>query len=102
MTSPINPQQVQHIALLSRLELSEQELMRFTADLAHVLEYFDCIARLDVEGVEPMAHALERTSVLREDREEPGMSVEQALANAPQRDDPFFKVIKVLGEGGGA
>ncbi len=102
MSQAITEQQVRHVALLSRLELSEQEVERFTADLANVLAYFEKLSELELDGIEPMAHAIELTNVLRDDREQPGMPVEAALANAPEQDPPFFKVVKVLGDGDSA
>ncbi len=93
---------VRHVAKLSRLRLDESQVHPFARQLAAVLEYVDALGELDVENVEPMAHPLAMTNVLREDVAEGGMDVEAALANAPGRDGPFFAVPKVLGDGGGA
>ena len=93
---------VRHVAKLSRLRLDDSEVHHFAQQLAAVLEYVDALRELDVEGVEPMAHPLAMTNVLREDVPEPGLDVDAALANAPGRDGPFFSVPKVLGDGGGA
>lgn len=95
----ITPDDVRHVAKLSRLELTDVQVAMFSQQLELIMEHIDKLAAIDVSGVEPMVHAYEQTNVLREDMEHAGMSVDQALANAPDRDDPFFKVPKVLGEG---
>lgn len=97
--SAITEQDVRHVAKLARLHLSDAEVARFTEQLAHVLDYVEKINELDVDGVEPMAHPLDLTNVLRDDAERPGIAVDAALANAPQRDGPFFSVPKVIGDG---
>lgn len=93
---------VRHVAKLSRLRLSDEEITGFTSQLAHVLDYISKLNELDVEGVEPMAHAADITNALRDDEPQPGMPTNAALANAPAQHPPFFKVPKVLGEGSGA
>lgn len=93
---------VRHVAKLSRLKLSDDEIAGHTVQLARVLEYISKLNELDVEGVEPMAHAADITNALREDEPTPGLSPDDALANAPASFPPFFKVPKVLGEGSGA
>ena len=98
----ITEQQVRHVAKLSRLELSDEQVHRFADQLTHVLEHVAKLEEVNVEGVEPMAHALDLANVLRDDAERQGLTVEQALANAPDKNPPFFKVPKVLGEGSGA
>ena len=94
---------VRHVARLSRLQLSDAEVAQYTGQLADILGYIAKINELDVEGIEPMAHALDLTNVFREDEPQPGMDVDTALANAPQRSDfvegSFFRVPKVLGDG---
>ena len=99
MAQPISEDDVRHVAKLARLHLSDQQVHRFTEQLANVLAYVAKMNELDVEGVEPMAHPLDLHNVLREDREQPGLLPGVALANAPQRDDPFFAVPKVIGDG---
>lgn len=98
----ITEEQVRHVAKLSRLELSDEQVHRFADQLEHVLEHVGKLEALDVEHVEPMAHALDLANVLRDDAERQGLTNEQALANAPAKNPPFFKVPKVLGEGSGA
>ncbi|MCC6578947.1 MAG: Asp-tRNA(Asn)/Glu-tRNA(Gln) amidotransferase subunit GatC [Phycisphaeraceae bacterium] len=102
MTQSITEQDVRHVARLSRLKLSDEEVRHFTQQLGNVMQYIAKLSELDVTNVEPMAHALDMSNVLREDEPQPGMDVDLALANAPDRSTPFFKVPKVLGEGSGA
>jgi aspartyl-tRNA(Asn)/glutamyl-tRNA(Gln) amidotransferase subunit C len=104
---PHNPthltdEQVRHVAKLSRLDLTDEQIHRFAGQLSAVLGYVSKLNELDVEGVEPMAHAMDVTNVTREDEPTPGMCVDDVLANAPGKSPPFFKVPKVLGEGSGA
>jgi len=105
-TKRITEEDVRHVARLSRLHLEEHEVTLYTQQLGSVLDYIAKIGELDVSDVQPMAHALDLTNVLREDVEQPGLPVAEALENAPQRsafdDMHFFKVPKVLGEGSGA
>ena len=98
----ISEEDVRHVAKLSRLRLSDQEIHHFTEQLGAVLGYIDKLNELDVEGVEPMAHAMDMNNVLREDAEKAGITTADALRNAPAKDDGFFEVPKVLGEGSGA
>lgn len=102
MAQPITEDDVRHVAKLSRLKLTDDEVSHFTGQLAAVLSYIGKLNELDLEGVEPLAHASDQTSVLRDDAEQAGLSPDDALANAPDRQDAFFKVPKVLGDGGGA
>ncbi len=98
----ITEQDVRHVAKLARLRLTDEQIQQFTAQLGDVLEYIGKLGELDLDGVEPMAHALDLSNVLREDAEKQGLSVEAALANAPAQSPPFFKVPKVMGEESGA
>ena len=102
MSDTISTEEVRHVAQLSRLQLSDREVEHFTSQLGRVLDYVSKPNELNVEGVEPMAHALDLSNVLREDEARPGLGVDAALANAPDADSPFFKVPKVLGDGPGA
>lgn len=102
MSKKLSEQEVRYVAKLSRLDLSDQQIQHFAGQMATVLDYISKLNELDVEGVEPMAHALDVTNVLRPDEPLSGMAVEQALANAPDRSPPFFKVPKVLGHDLGA
>jgi aspartyl-tRNA(Asn)/glutamyl-tRNA(Gln) amidotransferase subunit C len=93
----ITPADVQHVARLARLSLTEAEIARFVPQLESILDYVAMMDKLDVTNVEPMAHALPLSNVLREDVVTPSLPVEKVLQNAPETDGPFFKVPKVIG-----
>jgi aspartyl-tRNA(Asn)/glutamyl-tRNA(Gln) amidotransferase subunit C len=89
---------VEKVALLSRLQLSEAELATMSEQLAQIVAYVDHLAQVDTDGVEPMAHAVERLNVFRDDEVGPSLLREEALANAPHHDDRGYLVPAVLGE----
>jgi aspartyl-tRNA(Asn)/glutamyl-tRNA(Gln) amidotransferase subunit C len=93
----ITPQEMKKVARLARLELDEGRLTKLTSQLEGILDYVAKIQKLDVSGVEPMAHALPLHNVLREDVVEPSLPLDKVLANAPDTDGPSFKVPRVLG-----
>ena len=83
--------------MLSRLAVPEERLPRIAGQLESILQYVAKIGSVDVTGVEPMAHALPVVNVFREDVVEPSLPVDEVLANAPDKEPPFFKVPKVVG-----
>ena len=99
MDKRIDAQLVRHIGKLSRIELTEEEVQTFSGQLEAILEYFGKLRELDTSAVEPMAHAVEIHNVLADDAPRQGLTPEQALANAPQRDGDYFRVPKVIEEG---
>ena len=102
MAKRIDETQVRQVAKLARLELTEEEIVKFSGELSSILEYIEKLNELDVEGVEPLAHCLPIHNVFREDVPKDSISVEKALANAPKRYEEYFRVPKVLDTGGGA
>ena len=102
MAKKIDQTQVRNVAKLSRLELTEAEVEEFTGQLSAILDYVEKMNELDTAGVEPLAHCLPVSNVLREDSAKESLGTEKVLANAPQRDDEFFKVPKILDDGSGA
>jgi aspartyl-tRNA(Asn)/glutamyl-tRNA(Gln) amidotransferase subunit C len=88
----ISRKEVEHVARLARLELSEEEFERFGAQLSAILEAVGKVAELDLADVEPTAHPLDIVNVWAEDEARPSLSVEDALANAPDREGSFFRV----------
>lgn len=102
MSTRIDEDQVRRVALLSRLELSDQEVTQFSGQLSAIVEYIEKLNELDTEGVEPLAHCLPVHNVLREDIPKPSLSNDAALANAPDREDEYFKVPKILDDNSGA
>ncbi len=102
MDKRIDQAEVRKVAKLARLELTEREVEEFTSQLGAILDYVNKMNALNTEAVEPLAHCLPISNCLREDNRSASLSTEQALANAPDRDEDFFKVPKILDEGGGA
>jgi aspartyl-tRNA(Asn)/glutamyl-tRNA(Gln) amidotransferase subunit C len=102
MAKKIDQSQVIKVAKLSRLDLTEDEVQEFTGQLSAILDYVEKMNELDTTGVEPLAHCLPVSNVLREDSAKESLGTEKVLANAPQRDDEFFKVPKILDDGSGA
>ena len=94
----ITKQDVEHVAKLARLEITETEKEAFSQQLSGILTYVEKLNTLKTEGVEPTATVLEQTNVFREDKSRPSLPVEKALANAPERTDGFFVVPKIIGE----
>jgi aspartyl-tRNA(Asn)/glutamyl-tRNA(Gln) amidotransferase subunit C len=88
----ISRDEVLHVARLARLALTDEEVERLGAQLNAILEAVGKVAELDLEGVEPTAHPLDVVNVWAEDEPRPCLSVEEALANAPEREGGFFKV----------
>jgi len=98
----IDQKQVRKVAKLSRLDLSEDEVQEFTGQLGAIIEYVEKMNELDTDNVEPLAHCLPVSNVFREDSVRESIGTDKALANAPDRDDSFFKVPKILDDGSGA
>jgi aspartyl-tRNA(Asn)/glutamyl-tRNA(Gln) amidotransferase subunit C len=88
----ITREEVVHVAKLARLELTEDELERFAGQLNAILEAVGKVSELDLADVEPTLHPLELSNVFAEDEPRPPLSVEEALANAPDREDGAFRV----------
>jgi aspartyl-tRNA(Asn)/glutamyl-tRNA(Gln) amidotransferase subunit C len=89
---------VEKVALLARLQLSDAELERITGELAQIVGYVDQLGKVDTEGIEPMAHAIELANVFRADKVAPSLPRDDALANAPHHDNRGYLVPAVLGD----
>ena len=87
---------VRYIARLARLELSDDEVARYQAQLSDVLTFVEALRKVDVSGVEPTAHASPVFNVFRQDEPVPCFTPEQALANAPRQANHLFVVTKVV------
>jgi len=92
----ISPQEVDYVAHLARLEITEGEKEKFTSQLNDILLYIDKLNELETQGVEPMSHAIAVTNAFREDRILDSIGTENSLANAPDRRGEFFRVPKVI------
>jgi aspartyl-tRNA(Asn)/glutamyl-tRNA(Gln) amidotransferase subunit C len=94
----ISRQDVEKVALLGRLQLTEADLATMTAELDQIVGYVDQLAEVNTDGIEPMAHAVEVVNVFRADDVTPSLPRDEALANAPHRDERGYLVPAVLGE----
>jgi aspartyl-tRNA(Asn)/glutamyl-tRNA(Gln) amidotransferase subunit C len=88
----ISKEEVLHVAGLARLELTEEEVERLREQLNAILEAVGKVAELDLADVEPTAHPLDLVNSWADDEPRPSLSVEEALANAPDRDGDLFRV----------
>ncbi|MFZ5830602.1 MAG: Asp-tRNA(Asn)/Glu-tRNA(Gln) amidotransferase subunit GatC [Planctomycetota bacterium] len=95
----ITRDEVAKVSLLARLRLTDAELDTLTTQLSSVLDYMELLSEVDTSEVEPMAHAVEVSNVLRGDEVQPSLPRDAALANAPSRDDECYLVPAVLGDG---
>jgi aspartyl-tRNA(Asn)/glutamyl-tRNA(Gln) amidotransferase subunit C len=84
--------QVDHVARLARLELTEHEAERMASELSKVLDHIEKIRELDLDGVAPTSHVVDVVNVLRPDEPEPSLSVDDALGSAPDVLDGGFGV----------
>ncbi len=92
----ITKKELEHIAVLSRLELSEEEKELFSHQLGDILKYIEKLNELNTEHVEPMAYAATFNNVFREDKATLSLPREEALQNSPSQALGFFKVPKVI------
>ncbi|MEA2026882.1 MAG: Asp-tRNA(Asn)/Glu-tRNA(Gln) amidotransferase subunit GatC [Chloroflexota bacterium] len=90
---------VEHVAHLARLGLSDAEVTLLEGQLNHILEQFAVLSELDTDAIEPTARVIELESILRDDVVRPSFEVDEALANAPERSGDHFRVPAVLGDG---
>lgn len=93
----IDLEQVRKVASLARLELSDAEQQQFTGQLNSILDYVQQLDELDTEGVEPTTRAIEVSNITRPDRLEVFAGREEILESAPDREEDFFKVPKIMG-----
>jgi aspartyl-tRNA(Asn)/glutamyl-tRNA(Gln) amidotransferase subunit C len=92
----ITKKDVEHVALLSRLDLTEEEKEAYTKQLNSIIDYMNKINELDTEGVEPTAHVLPIYNVMREDEVGESLDREKVLENAPEKEDGQFKVPRIV------
>jgi aspartyl-tRNA(Asn)/glutamyl-tRNA(Gln) amidotransferase subunit C len=94
----LDREEVKHAAGLARLSVSEEEIEVFRRQLSEILTYIGKLNELDTSNIEPTSHVLDLQNVFREDRVTPGLSREEALTGAPEREEGFFRVPKIIGE----
>jgi aspartyl-tRNA(Asn)/glutamyl-tRNA(Gln) amidotransferase subunit C len=92
----ISSAEVEHVARLARLALSPEEIDTFTGQMDAILAYVDTLKELDTDGIIPTSHAVPVENAFREDAVRPSIGVDNALANAPDRVEDFFRVPKVI------
>lgn len=92
----LSPEEVLHIARLARIALTPADVDRLTAQLSAILDHFAALAAVDTEGLEPTAHPLPLTNVMRADVVTASLTQGEAMANAPEAEDGFFRVRAVL------
>ena len=88
---------VEHVAYLARLGLTDEELARLEGELNHILDQYAILARLDTDGIPPTAQTIELENILRDDVAAESLPVESVLANAPEREGGFVVVPAILG-----
>ncbi len=89
---------VRYVAKLARIALTDDEVERFGAQLGDLLEHVQALAELDVDAVPATAQVVESRNVQREDALRPTLDRETVLAQAPQRQGPFFRVPRIIAE----
>ena len=89
-------EQVRHLASLVRIELTDSEVEEFRSELASILSHIDALAEIDTTGVPPTNNGADLLNVQDADASQPAMPRDQVLANAPQREDEYFRVHAVL------
>jgi len=92
----LSREEVEHIALLARIGLSEEEVERFRKELSSILSYFSRLQEVNTEGVPPTSHVIPLSNVMREDEIAPSLPPEEVLSNAPEVEEGFIKVPPIL------
>ncbi|HYY47036.1 MAG TPA: Asp-tRNA(Asn)/Glu-tRNA(Gln) amidotransferase subunit GatC [Candidatus Angelobacter sp.] len=90
--SELSSREVEHVARLARLGITPEEVLRYRDQLRNILHHIEALNRADTSKVPATAHPLEERNVMRDDSLEPCLPVEEALKNAPSREDSYFKV----------
>jgi aspartyl-tRNA(Asn)/glutamyl-tRNA(Gln) amidotransferase subunit C len=93
----ISEDQVRHVAMLARLGLTDEQVVALGVELNGILTQIDRISALDLEGIQPTAHAVAVTNVTRPDEVRPSLSREDVLRNAPEQQDGAFLIPKFQG-----
>ena len=92
----ISAEEIKKIALLSRLEIKDDQIEAVGKQLNDILSYMDLMSQVDITDVKPTAHAVSMSNVMRDDVPQPSLSKEKALQNAPEPENGYFKVPKVI------
>lgn len=88
--------EIGHVALLARLKLTDDETKLFSRQVGSILDYINKLNELDIKDMEPTAHVLPLKNVFREDKSRTSLPREKALQNAPESNDTFYRVPKII------
>ena len=88
--------EIDHVALLSRLKLTDKEKELFSRQVGGIIKYIDKLNELDTANVEPTAHVLPVMNVFRDDTLKPSLPRDKILQNSPAKDDTFYRVPKII------
>jgi len=92
----ITKEEIEHIGVLARLALSDEEKEKFGSQLSGILDYVGKLNELNTDNVEPTSHVLSLSNVVREDTPRDSLPREEALSNAPAHTDKFYRVPKII------
>ncbi|HLH79701.1 MAG TPA: Asp-tRNA(Asn)/Glu-tRNA(Gln) amidotransferase subunit GatC [Chthonomonas sp.] len=92
----LTPEEVRKVALLARLELTDEEVLQQAQNINNLLQQFEKLQQLDLEGVEPTSHSIPVYNVLRADQVTPSLPREELLANAPEAREGYFVVPRIV------
>lgn len=92
----LSEKDVQYVAKLARLEVTDQEVAKYTQQLANILGYVEQLNQLDTSNVEPLTHPLDMKNVFREDKVLPSLTQKEVLSNGPEVQSGHFKVPKIM------
>lgn len=92
----ITRDEVEHVAKLARLAITEEETERYSQQLSNIMTYIEKLKELDTSQVKPTSHVLPMKNVFREDQVRPSLPREEILKNAPDRTEEFFRVPKII------
>ncbi len=94
----VTKKDVEKIAELALLKFSDEELENLTPQMNEILNYMEKLNEIDTDKVKPLSHPVEQVNVFRDDKLKTSISTEEALKNAPDKDDSHFRVPKVIGD----
>ncbi len=94
-TKKLTEKDTEHVAMLARIALTPDEIKAFTQQLNNILDYFKKLEEIDTSAVEPTYHILDLVNVTRPDKVSPSLPVDEALANAPKKQENYFKAPKI-------
>jgi len=94
----ITKETIKHLAILSRLEFTDEQLDNFSHDLDDIFNYAQMLNEVDTEGIEPSSHAIPIQNVFKDDVVKEFPNIDKIMANAPQEEDHAFRVPKILAD----